>query len=72
MVVMIPVQLQSEPADFDIKVRQPGRDWLVTHGIELYFAPPDSSTLPNYWRRSNQQLWVAYNGIPHKWTAKNG
>ena len=39
MVVMIPVQLQPEPADFDAKVRQPGHDWLATRGIAFDSAP---------------------------------
>ncbi len=60
---MIPVQLQSEPVDFDTKVRQPGRDWLATHGIALNSAPPDPSTLPRYWSHTNKQLWTAYRGV---------
>ncbi len=63
MVVMIPVQLQPEPADFDAKVRQPGHDWLATRGIAFDSAPTDPSTLPNYWHRSNKQLWDAYQGV---------
>lgn len=60
---MIPVQLQPEPADFDARVRQPGRDWLQTQGIALTAAPPDPSALPNHWSRSNEQLWQAYRGV---------
>lgn len=60
---MIPVALQPEPEDFDRKVRQPGRDWLTTHGLAFDAAPPSASALPNYWTRSNKQLWVAYAGV---------
>ena len=60
---MIPVQLQPEPDDFDARVRQPGLDWLATHGIALNAPPPDASDLPNYWTRSNKLLWDAYSGV---------
>ncbi|MCJ7624680.1 MAG: hypothetical protein MUO76_14355 [Anaerolineaceae bacterium] len=60
---MIPVALQPEPADFDLKVRQSGRNWLASHGIALNSAPPKASALPNYWTHSNYQLWEAYSGV---------
>lgn len=60
---MIPVALQPEPTDFDLKVRQSGRNWLTSHGIALNSAPPKASPLPNYWTHSNYQLWEAYSGI---------
>ncbi|MFM5666742.1 hypothetical protein ACET62_21620, partial [Aeromonas veronii] len=60
---MIPVQLQPEPADFDARVRQHGLDWLATNGIALNAPPPDASKLPNYWTRSNKQLWDTYSGV---------
>lgn len=60
---MIPVTLQPEPADFDAEVRQRGRVWLGAQGIALNAAPPKASKLPNYWSRSNKQLWEAYSGI---------
>lgn len=60
---MIPVMLQPEPVDFDRKVRQPGRNWLASHGIALNSTPPKASALPNYWTHSNYQLWEAYSGI---------
>lgn len=60
---MIPVTLQPEPADFDQNVRQPGQDWLASHGIPFNAPPPKSSRLPNYWTRSNKQLWEAYAGV---------
>jgi hypothetical protein len=60
---MIPVTLQPEPADFDTEVRQKGHGWLRAQGIALNAAPPKASNLPNYWSRSNKQLWEAYSGI---------
>lgn len=59
---MIPVALQNEPADFDLKVRQRGHAWLVGKGIALNAPPPKASSLPNYWTNSNKQLWDAYSG----------
>lgn len=60
---MIPVALQPEPGDFDEKVRQPGRRWLTANGIDPNSPPPTSTALPNYWTRSNRQLWEAYSGV---------
>ncbi len=60
---MIPVAPQPEPADFDTKVRTPGRTWLKKHGIALDSAPPKASDLPNHWTHSNKQLWEAYDGV---------
>lgn len=59
---MIPVTLQPEPADFDVNVRQKGHAWLLHKGIPLNSPPPKAFSLPNYWRFSNKQLWVAYKG----------
>ncbi len=60
---MIPVTLQPEPADFDTEVRQRGHTWLDAEEIALNTAPPKASNLPNYWTRSNKQLWEAYSGL---------
>ena len=60
---MIPVALQPEPADFNARVRQPGLDWLASHGIALNSAPPKATELPNYWTRYNRQIWEAYSGV---------
>ena len=60
---MIPVDLQDEPANFDERVRQPGLAWLAEHGMSLDQAPSDPSKLPNYWTRTNEQLWEAYSGV---------
>lgn len=60
---MIPVVLQPEPADFDEKVRQPGLRWLTANGINPDNPPPRATALPNYWNRSNRQLWEAYSGM---------
>jgi len=60
---MIPVALQPEPGDFHEKVRQPGRRWLTANGIDPDSPPPKATALPNYWPRSNKQLWEAYSGV---------
>ena len=60
---MIPVTLQDEPADFDVKVRKRGHAWLADNGIALDAKPPKASDLPNYWTHSNRQLWESYSGI---------
>ncbi|CAO1669158.1 MULTISPECIES: hypothetical protein [Salinicola] len=60
---MIPVTLQPEPDDFNAEVRQRGRAWLVDRGIAFDDPPPKAADLPNYWSRSNQQLWEAYSGV---------
>ena len=60
---MIPVELQPEPADFDENVRLPGRAWLAERAVEPDAPPPDPAALPTYWRRSNRQLWEAYDGV---------
>ncbi len=59
---MIPVTLQLQPADFDVKVRQKGHAWLANNGIAQNSPPPKASKLPNYWSASNKQLWDAYKG----------
>ena len=60
---MIPVALQPEPSDFDARVRQPGLIWLSSKNIAVNSAPPKASDLPNYWTRSNKQLWESYSGV---------
>ena len=63
MAQMIPVTLQPEPVDFDVRVRQRGHAWLETNEIALDAAPPKASSLPNYWSWSNMRLWEAYSGV---------
>lgn len=60
---MIPVQLQPEPSDFDQKVRQPGRAWLVKNQINLNQPPSDASKLPPFWQKMTEQLWESYSGV---------
>lgn len=60
---MIPVQLKTEPKDFDKRVRQPGLQWLANNNIDLNGAPPKASELPTYWQRMTEQLWESYSGI---------
>ena len=62
---MIPVQLQPEPASFDVKVRQAGnqayqndRQKAVANGTD-----PDKDKLPSTWRKCLDDLYAAYGGI---------
>jgi uncharacterized protein (TIGR02646 family) len=60
---MIPVVPQPEPAHFDERVRQRGRDWLRAQGWSLNAPAPVPGDLPSYWRATNKDLWQAYRGI---------
>lgn len=60
---MIHVILQPEPANFDTKVRRPGRQWLEEKGISFDQTPPEASKLPTYWRNMQKELWEAYQGV---------
>lgn len=60
---MIPVTRQPAPADFEDKVRTPGRTWLQNNGIPFDQPPPKASDLPTYWRETQKDLWDAYNGV---------
>ena len=50
---MIRVELQPEPPDFDVSVRQPGLEALAERREKL----------PTYWRRCLDDLHAAYRGI---------
>ena len=60
---MIPVAEKPEPAGFDDQVRQPGLKWLQDNRVALDQPPPDPAKLPTYWRRTQRQLWTAYDGV---------
>ncbi len=60
---MIPVQPQSEPPDFNQKVRIPGQSWLRNKGIAPGAPPLKAGTLPAYWSKSQKNLWDAYHGV---------
>lgn len=47
---MIRVERRSEPPEFDVQVRQPGRRWLETGG----------KSTPGYWRRVVHELRAAF------------
>lgn len=51
---MIPVTLQPEPADFDIRVRIPGRKWLNERGIALDSPLDQPGNLPVYWQKTSE------------------
>ena len=55
---MIPVEKQTEPPDFDKKVRQPGLRWLKKNGV-----PAKSSDLPALWQTLNEELYDRYSGV---------
>ena len=67
---LIPVAPAVEPADFDMKVRQPGADFLSR-------TPNPSSSAwrgRDYWRRAIRDLQVAYRNIcsySGSWTKPN-
>lgn len=54
---MIPVTPQPEPPDFDVKVRQPGRNYILLN------PRASAADLPPLWREMNRTLWETYNGI---------
>lgn len=60
---MIPVQLQPEPIDFDVKVRQKGLAWIAKKGFSFNAPAPKGTKFPTYWSHSNKQLWTAYSGV---------
>ncbi|WP_437898821.1 hypothetical protein [Sorangium sp. So ce124] len=51
---MIPFERTPEPADFDIRVRQPGQRWL---------AEGAAKRMPDYWRRAARDLQAAFKGL---------
>jgi uncharacterized protein (TIGR02646 family) len=63
---MIPVQPQSEPADFDKKVRRPGHKWLFNRLYPqhpLNQPPPTGTKFPSHWTKCLKELHGAYGGI---------
>ena len=50
---MIPVSPEPEPAVFDEKVRQPGKEYLRTR-------PDEKTDFQPYWQRIEKELWEAY------------
>ncbi|CAK8722535.1 MAG: TIGR02646 family protein [Candidatus Electronema aureum] len=59
---MIPVLEQSEPADFDAKVRQKGLAFLRKKGIALDQPLPDKADIAPYWRDCLDDLHSLYHG----------
>lgn len=53
---MIPVSPEPEPAVFDEKVRQPGKEYLRTR-------PDEKTDFQPYWQRIEKELWEAYSGV---------
>jgi hypothetical protein len=59
---MIPVIQQPEPDGFDRDVRKPGQAWLITHSIAPGSAPIKAGDLPDYWSKTQKNLWRSYGG----------
>jgi len=51
---MIRIERAAEPAEFDAKVRQPGRRWLAEN--------PTSRSFPSYWSKVRDDLEAAFEG----------
>lgn len=57
---MIPVQQQSEPSDFEAKVRSRGLKSLRSKGIDPAAPLPEGESLSPYWRVCLDDLYKAY------------
>lgn len=66
---MIPVHLQHEPTaatdnfDFDARVRQRGRKWLLERGLLSANPVLPGTEMPTYWRECLGVLHAKYSGI---------
>lgn len=56
---MIHIDLKPEPSDFDLRVRQPGNNFLASHPK----PKSDQWKKNNYWSRCSLELYQAYGGI---------
>jgi hypothetical protein len=61
--VVIPVQLQPEPPEFDKLVRQPGQRWITKHQLNPHAPLPQGTKCPDYWCKCLDDLYHAYGGI---------
>lgn len=60
---MIPVALASEPADFDAKVRKPGRAWLRKQQRTSGKRLPAGTKFEPFWTECLGDLHEAYGGV---------
>lgn len=60
---MIPVTLAPEPANFDKRVRQPGRRFLERHRVKQGDPPPANFSWRRYWSRAIPMLHASYHDI---------
>ncbi len=60
---MIPVAPQLEPADFNVKVRQPGMAWIAAKGLAVNASLPKGVTPYPYWRACLDDLYRLYGGV---------
>ena len=63
VVKMIPVKMQPEPPNFDVKVRQRGHKWLRKNNINPNEPPPTLPKIKDYWRNCLEDLYFAYSGV---------
>jgi uncharacterized protein (TIGR02646 family) len=59
---MIHVAAQTEPASFDVEVRQKGLAWLRKKKIALDQPLPPNTTIEPYWRHCLDHMHTSYNG----------
>jgi 5-methylcytosine-specific restriction endonuclease McrA len=60
---MIPVTPQPEPANFDVKVRQPGQRWVARQGLDPGQPVPSGTQLKPYWTECLPQLTELYGRV---------
>jgi uncharacterized protein (TIGR02646 family) len=60
---MIPVTPQPEPANFDAKVRQPGKRWVARQGLDPSQPVPSGTELKPYWTECLPQLAELYGHV---------
>ncbi|SIO25921.1 HNH endonuclease family protein [Halodesulfovibrio marinisediminis] len=60
---MIPVDRAPEPADFNKKVRKPGRQFLKRHHVKQGDPPPANFPWRRFWSRAIPMLHESYNDI---------
>jgi uncharacterized protein (TIGR02646 family) len=60
---VIPIILQPEPQDFDVKVRQKGLDWFTSKGIDTDKPLPKGVKPSAFWTACIPELRVSYNHI---------
>ncbi len=60
---MLRVLKKPEPTDFNLKVRTPGNDWLVSNGYSGLLKLPKGVKPPPFWTVLSQEFYDTYGGI---------